>query len=148
MDVILMKKIVAIGMLVIFLISSILVPATAMKTQITKNSTMRSLTGNTQLQLKIVSYRRAIIKNVGDEDAYNIDCEIAYKGLKTGLAYVDKWIEKIEAGEEREVYVHGFIFWFGFGPLVMKVTVSADNAEKVTKSRLVGFMLGPLFFPI
>ena len=140
-----MKRLIAIGMLAVFLLSTTLVPASALTTHIRKNSTTKLSMGGAQLDIEIVDNFCAIIKNIGDEDAYNVHWEICLQApfLFIGGGCQRDVIEKIGDGDEKRVcYQAGLLV--GFGPLVMTVTASADNAEKVTKSKFIGFLLGPL----
>ncbi|MCD6108532.1 MAG: hypothetical protein J7J89_03545 [Thermoplasmata archaeon] len=140
-----MKRLIAIGMLAVFLLSTTLVPASALTTHIRKNSTTKLSMGGAQLDIEIVDNFCAIIKNIGDEDAYNVHWEICLRApfLFIGGGCQRDVIEKIGDGDEKRVcYQAGLLV--GFGPLVMTVTASADNAEKVTKSKFIGFLLGPL----
>ncbi|OYT57253.1 hypothetical protein B6U70_02610 [Euryarchaeota archaeon ex4484_162] len=140
-----MKRLIAIGMLAVFLLSTTLVPASALTTHIRKNSTTKLSMGGAQLDIEIVDNFCAIIKNIGDEDAYNVHWEICLRApfLFIGGGCQRDVIEKIGDGDEKRVcYQAGLLV--GFGPLVMTATASADNAEKVTKSKFIGFLLGPL----
>jgi len=140
-----MKRLIAIGMLAVFLLSTTLVPASALTTHIRKNSTTKLSMGGAQLDIEIVDNFCAIIKNIGDEDAYNVHWEICLRApfLFIGGGCQRDVIEKIGDGDEKRVcYQAGLLV--GFGPLVMTVTASADNAGKVTKSKFIGFLLGPL----
>jgi hypothetical protein len=63
-------------------------------------------------------------------------------GTKTGI------IEMIPVGSE-EIIVGNEqpVFLFGFGPLNLVVTASTENAEEVTVSENIGFLLGILVIP-
>jgi len=141
-----MKRLIAIGMLAVFLLSTTLVPASALTAPTRKNSIKKLHMGGTQLDIEIVDNLSAIIKNIGDEDAYNVHWEICLQALLLfiGGGCQRDVIEKIGAGDEKRVCYNKTMLMFGFGPLFMTVTASADNAEKVTKRKCVGFLLGVL----
>ena len=143
-----MRRIIAVGLAAIFLLSGTIASASVLKKQIKRNNAVQLNMGGAKLDIEILDNFYTKIKNIGDEDAINVKWKICLQapiliggGCKSGS------IEKLKPGEEATIH-YPVVFLIGFGPLVMKVTASADNAEKVTKNRLVGFMLGPLFFPI
>jgi hypothetical protein len=142
-----MKKIIIVGIFSILLLSSaVTLPAMALKTQVKRNDVIQlNCNDGAKLEIEILKNFCASIRNVGDEDAINVKWKICLQApfLFIGGGCQDGTIEKIKAGAEETVcYRVGLLI--GFGPLIMKVTASADNAEEVTKSKLIGFILGPL----
>ena len=103
-----------------------------------------------ELEIVILESMSFIIRNIGDADAINVTWEtyltswllILGSGTKTGI------IEMIPIGSE-EVIVGNeqSVFLLGFGPLNLVVTASAENAEEVTISKNIGFLLGILVIP-
>lgn len=103
-----------------------------------------------ELEIVILENMSFIIRNIGYEDAINVTWDtylnswllILGSGTKTGI------IEMIPVGsEEIIVGIEQSVFLLGFGPLNLVVTVSAENAEEVTASRNIGFLLGILVIP-
>ena len=103
-----------------------------------------------ELEIVILENMSFIIRNIGYENAINVTWEaylnswllILGSGSKTGI------IEMIPAGSE-EIIVGNeqSLFLLGFGPLNLVVTASAENAEEVTVSENIGFLLGVLVIP-
>jgi hypothetical protein len=103
-----------------------------------------------ELEIVILENMSFIIRNIGDADAISVTWEkylsswllILGSGTKTGI------IEMIPVGSE-EIIVGNEqpVFLFGFGPLNLLVTASAENAEEVTVSGNIGFLLGVLVIP-
>ena len=103
-----------------------------------------------EIEIIILENMSFIIRNIGDADAYNVTWEmyltswllILSSKSKTGI------IEMIPVGSE-EIIVGNeqSVFLFGFGPLNLVVTASAENAEEVTVSENIGFLLGILVIP-
>lgn len=103
-----------------------------------------------ELEIVILENMSFIIRNIGYEDAINVTWEtyltswllILGSGTKTGI------IEMIPVGsEEIIVGIEQSVFLLGFGPLNLVVTASAENAEEVTVSENIGFLLGILVIP-
>jgi len=102
-----------------------------------------------ELEIVILENMSFIIRNIGDADAINVTWEtyltswllILGSGTKTDI------IEMIPVGSE-EIIVGNEqpVFLLGFGPLNLVVTASAENAEEVTVSENIGFLL--LYFVI
>lgn len=103
-----------------------------------------------ELEIVILENMSFIIRNIGDADAISVTWEkylsswllILGSGTKTGI------IEMIPVGSE-EIIVGNEqpVFLLGFGPLNLVVTASAENAEEVTVSENIGFLLGILVIP-
>jgi hypothetical protein len=103
-----------------------------------------------ELEIVILENMSFIIRNIGDADAISVTWEkylsswllILGSGTKTGI------IEMIPVGSE-EIIVGNEqpVFLFGFGPLNLVVIASAENAEEVTVSENIGFLLGILVIP-
>ena len=103
-----------------------------------------------ELEIVILENMSFIIRNIGYENAINVTWEaylnswllILGSGSKTGI------IEMIPAGSE-EIIVGNeqSVFLLGFGPLNLVVTASAENADEVTVSENIGFLLGVLVIP-
>jgi len=103
-----------------------------------------------ELEIVILENMSFIIRNIGYENAVNVTWEaylnswllILGSGSKTGI------IEMIPAGSE-EIIVGNeqSVFLLGFGPLNLVVTASAENADEVTVSENIGFLLGVLVIP-
>jgi len=97
-----------------------------------------------ELEIVILENMSFIIRNIGDADAINVTWEtyltswllILGSGTKTDI------IEMIPVGSE-EIIVGNEqpVFLLGFGPLNLVVTASAENAEEVTVSENIGFLL-------
>ena len=103
-----------------------------------------------ELEIVILENMSFIIRNIGDANAINVTWEtyltswllILGSGTKTGIIEmipIDS--EKIIVGNEQPAFL------FGFGPLNLVVTASAENAEEVTISKNIGFLLGILVIP-
>ena len=147
----LMKKIAAVRMLILFLSSAtFLVPTTALKIQTKRNSSIIKLNSDGgKLKIEIISYLCMVIKNVGTETVYNITVEIRYRGLYiSGITDDFKFVKKIDAGKEKTLCVGGPVWWIGFGFLIMIVLAYAPHTETAKTCGVVGFMLGPLFLPL
>jgi hypothetical protein len=87
----------------------------------------------------------AVIKNIGDVDATDVEWEICLEG---GIIIIPH--NRCEGGNIEMIKSHGEVtvcrelgFVFGFGRIQIKVTASAPNANKATKTITV-FLLGPL----
>ena len=103
-----------------------------------------------ELEIVILENMSFIIRNIGYEDAINVTWKtyltswllILGSGTKTGI------IEMIPVGSEDIIVGNEQpVFLFGFGPLNLVVTASAENAEEVTISENIGFLLGILVIP-
>lgn len=102
---------------------------------------------NTGPELEIGDITRgicAVIKNIGDEDVINVQWEICIKA--TLLIFPSEGCEEgtiptLPAGDE-ETVCHGTYIIFGFGPITITVTASAQNANTATKT-VKGFLVGP-----
>jgi len=139
-----MRKIIAVGLVAIFLLSGTIASASVLKKQIRRNNAVQLNMGGAKLDIEILDNFYAKIKNTGDKDATNVKWNICLQALiLVGGGCKSGSIEKLKPGEETTLH-YPVVFLIGFGPLVMKVTASADNAEKVTETKLVGFLLGPL----
>ncbi len=103
-----------------------------------------------ELEIVILENMSFIIRNIGYEDAINVTWEtyliswllVLGSGTKTDIIEmipVDS--EEIIVGNEQPVFL------FGFGPLNLVVTASAENAEEVAVSENIGFLLGILVIP-
>jgi len=139
-----MRKIIAVGLVTIFLLSGTIASASVLKKQIRRNNAVQLNMGGAKLDIEILDNFYAKIKNTGDKDATNVKWNICLQALiLVGGGCKSGSIEKLKPGEETTLH-YPVVFLIGFGPLVMKVTASADNAEKVTETKLVGFLLGPL----
>ncbi|MCD6571643.1 MAG: hypothetical protein J7K62_00010 [Thermoplasmata archaeon] len=139
-----MRKIIAVGLVTIFLLSGTIASASVLKKQIRRNNAVQLNMGGAKLDIEILDNFYAKIKNTGDKDATNVKWNICLQALiLVGGGCKSGSIEKLKPGEETTIH-YPVVFLIGFGPLVMKVTASADNAEKVIETKLVGFLLGPL----
>lgn len=104
--------------------------------------------GMTELDIdisKILFGFSVIIKNVGETTAYNAQWKITIQGgilLRINRTVSGTIPTPILAGEQ-SIVKSGFIFIFGFGPIEITLTASADNAPLVSKTH-PGFLL--LFF--
>lgn len=112
--------------------------------------TEKSSIDSTVLEVEIIDGPYAIIKNVGNADAINVnwemrlDCSFLFvcPGKQSGT------IDILEVGEEEVIPYEMNGPLFGFGLLKLKATAKADNADKAEDAEVIGFLFGSFIFVV
>lgn len=103
---------------------------------------------DTIIEVEVIEGIQAVIKNVGEVDAINVEWEIWLDGpffffspgKQTGT------IDLLETGRE-EVIKYQTEFLFGLGALNQMVKGKAENSNEDTDKERIGFLLGIFFLP-
>jgi len=97
---------------------------------------------STELEIEICK-SGIIIRNIGEEDAYDVNVDVDITGFIFVGKHVESNVEILQAGEEMIVEISSFML--GFGPIEITATADAYNAEIVSDTKN-GFLM--LFFLI
>ena len=97
---------------------------------------------STELEIEICK-SGIIIRNIGEEDAYDVDIDVVITGFIFVGKHVESSVDILPAGEEMIIGMSSFML--GFGPIEITATADAYNAETVSDTEN-GFLM--LFFLI